>query len=670
MACEESYDAVVVGSGYGGSVAACRMSMAGINVCLLEKGRQWEAQDFPTDVFSLFSAVKFERRKWPGISFGSDKALFQIHEEGDSLAAVACGLGGGSLINAGVLLPTPLRTRRDPKWPKEWNTDWEKYELLASSMLGAQPSPVEFNNGRIIKQIVCEEIEDYKPDPIKLSINFDRKEEDDDDSLVGKKKLENCLACGNCLSGCPYNAKNSTDKNYLAVATKAGCVVKTERKVQYIVKNSCEVHELNGKNHQRRWRLYLDDLDYISADFVVLSAGVLGTTEILFKSQRRGMGLSERFGLGLSCNGNNVAYVARSRAPLHAHGLNKNQFSEVPFQIRPGPAISSSFTSSAGFTIQGGVIPTSYPNLIFKGITAYGWPPCYWFLHGLIDKIKCNIMRSKASQDMILNVIGHDSSDGIIAFDDEAEKIRITSPHDPLLPKKILALQNLTRKLGGILFMSKYRSTCVHLLGGCNAATNSSLGVCNPKGQVFNPINTNHLAVHEGLYVSDASLIPCSVGTNPCLTITALSERISQALVNDVIKFKSEVRVKENNQNMVSVPKINGEVQGNMWSDKVVVRETMRGFIGGMPCTAYLTMNMNYRGKGGFVNKNSFIGGSHSFLKGRAGGYVVFKSVSKEKLFILDGEVDLCEVDSRTPYTQYMHYGLTLASTSGSRYKL
>ncbi|KAI0519470.1 hypothetical protein KFK09_006918 [Dendrobium nobile] len=246
MSCDESYDAVVVGSGYGGAVAACRLSIAGVKVCLIEKGRRWDAKDFPRDVFSLISAVRMEWRKW-GISIGSDKALFQIHEEGDSLAAVACGFGGGSLVNAGVLLPTPIRTRRDTRWPKDWNKDWEHFERLASSMLGAQVVPAEFTNAQVMTQILEEEIEDYKPDPIKLSINFDRKEEEEGHNLVGSKKLESCLACGNCLSGCPYNAKNSTDKNYLALAVEAGCVVKAEIKVQYIVKDPGEDCLYKGK---------------------------------------------------------------------------------------------------------------------------------------------------------------------------------------------------------------------------------------------------------------------------------------------------------------------------------------------------------------------------------------------------------------------------------------
>lgn len=187
--------------------------------------------------------------------------------------------------------------------------------------------------------------------------------------------------------------------------------------------------------------------------------------------------------------------------------------------------------------MQSAVLPTSYPYLLFKGITTYGWPTCYWFLHGVIDKLK-HIMGLKASQGMVLNLMGYDDGNGKIMLDSSTDKISITTPHDPLLPRKVQALQKLSKRLGGILFISRYRSTTVHLLGGCNAASDPSNGVCNPSGQVFYPKYGSH-TVHPGLYVCDASLIPCSIGVNPCLTITTAAEHVSRHLVQDVLKYMS-----------------------------------------------------------------------------------------------------------------------------------
>lgn len=186
--------------------------------------------------------------------------------------------------------------------------------------------------------------------------------------------------------------------------------------------------------------------------------------------------------------------------------------------------------------LQSAVLPIAYPYLLFKGIVTYGWPSVYWFLHGIIDKIG-HIIGSKASQAMILIAVGHDESDGKIMLEKGTNKICFTPPQDPLLPRKIKAFQKLTKKLGGLLFMSKYRSTAVHLLGGCNVSSDPSGGVCNPNGRVFEPESST--AVHPGLYVCDASLIPCSVGINPSLTITTAAEHISKNLVQEALKYKS-----------------------------------------------------------------------------------------------------------------------------------
>ncbi|PQQ17556.1 uncharacterized protein Pyn_26207 [Prunus yedoensis var. nudiflora] len=133
MGKRKEYDAVVVGSGYGGSVVACRLSMAaaGIRVCLLEKGRRWESEDFPTDSFKLLSSLRMESRNL-GLSFGSKDALIQVYEQNDSVAVVGCGLGGGSLVNAGVMMPTPVRARRHLKWPNDWEKNWDHCEASAA----------------------------------------------------------------------------------------------------------------------------------------------------------------------------------------------------------------------------------------------------------------------------------------------------------------------------------------------------------------------------------------------------------------------------------------------------------------------------------------------------------------------------------------------------------
>ncbi|KAL7096577.1 hypothetical protein ACP275_10G087000 [Erythranthe tilingii] len=653
---DDSYDAVVVGSGYGGSVAACRMSIAGLKVCLLEKGRKWESKDFPTDTLRMISAVRIDNRNL-GVSFGPNNALFQVHIEDDSLAATACGLGGGSLVNAGVMLPTPARARRDPRWPKPWEKDWDVYVGSASEMLRVQNIPFEFQNSKIMQQVIDhnEYEKNIHGNPMKLSMSFDIEEH----LSESRKSLEtsgNCLACGNCLSGCPYNAKNSTDKTYLISAIQAGCIIKTECEVQYVVRNN-EEKDFKGRRSTRRWLVFLDEFDYITCDMVILSAGVFGTAKILFQSRLRGLSVSEKLGSGLSCNGNNVAYLDRSAAPLNAFGLNKNQFSNIPFRERPGPSISSSYTSSLGFTIQSAVIPTAYPCFIFKGITTYKWQyRNSLLLLDIIDRLKHFTTGSKHNQSaMVLNAMGYDESNGKLTFEKNTNKITFLPPHDPLLPKKIEAFQKIAKKIGGTLFMSRYRSTSVHLLGGCIVSTDVSSGVCNSEGQVFDRSSSS--GVHSGLYICDASLIPCSVGINPCLTIAAAAEHVSKNLVENVTKY---VRNFVGNKNYVQKRGFVSKFKTKKRCDKeVTTKEVMRGEIGGMPCAAYLKLRFD-----SLENSEKF----RRNLRGEVGGYILCKGIETDKMYIVHGEVDLCKIDTKTPYTQYMHYHLLISASSGSRY--
>ncbi|KAJ4830113.1 hypothetical protein Tsubulata_001322 [Turnera subulata] len=658
---DEGYDAIVVGSGYGGSVAACRMSMAGIKVCLLEKGRRWNPEDFPTNSLKIVKALRVENSNL-GFSFGPKDALFQLHEQEDSLAAVACGLGGGSLVNCGVMLPTPARARRNPKWPKEWESDWDSCEASAAEMLKIQSIPTKFPVARIMEEIADDDGEmegNIDTTSMKLSVNFDIEEPPSNSSSKPRQNMGSCVACGNCIAGCPYNAKR--------------CTVRTGCQVQYVVDNQYGTifpqEELGSGKSKRRWRVYLNEFEYITSDFVVLSAGVFGTTEILFQSQRRGLWLSETLGRGFNCYGNNVACLAGSPAPLNSYGLGRNQVSDIPFEERPGPSISSSLTSSLGFTIQTAVLPRAYPHLLFKGIVTYGWPPGFWFLHGIIDEIK-KIVGLKSCQAMVLNAMGYDKSDGKITFDKSSNKICFRPPHDPLLPRKVEAFQKLTKKLGGILFMSRYRSTSVHLLGGCNASPDSSGGVCNHKGQVFHSKNPS--TVHQGLYVCDASVIPCSIGINPCLTIATAAEHISKHLVKDILNYKAQKR-----KDFIGVT-VNSNPVADTWisldtpcNSTLLIRETMRGSLGGIPCTAYLKMEMNSRKNHmSFENCDWITKTTHPLLKGKVSGYLVCRGIEKEELHIIDGEIDMCKVDCRTPYTQYMHYHLLLAASSGKRYIL
>lgn len=280
-----------------------------------------------------------------------------------------------------------------------------------------------------------------------------------------------------------------------------------------------------------------------------------------------------------------------------------------------------------------------------------------------MDKLK-EVLGFKASQAIVLNAMGYDRGDGKLMLQRDTDTMSFFPPLDPLLPKKVNVFQRITKKLGGILFISRFRSTSVHHLGGCSAASDPSSGVCNASGQVFD--TKNPASVYPGLYVCDASLIPCSVGVNPSFTITIVSEHVSKHLVSDILKYKCQqgIELSALNDNKHSVLKTNiNRSQRSI----VMVKETMRGYVGGMSCAIFLIMKMNSEGQKDFNQSKGSIGECYPLLRGKVGGYVEFRAIEKDNLYIIDGEVNLCDTGCRTPFTQYMTYHLLLAASSGSR---
>ncbi|KAI5061107.1 hypothetical protein GOP47_0023612 [Adiantum capillus-veneris] len=638
-----SYEAVVIGSGYGGSVAAFRLAEAGVNVCLLEKGRRWEPQEFPSSVWQTLQTTRWHT---PWGVFGNSNCLYQVHYQGTVIAFVAAGLGGGSLINGGVVLPTPARARRDPKWPQEWReTLWDRAEERARSMLQAEAAPSHgFHQDRVL-DAVSGEIEDSCRDCVKLSIRFTRITDP-----ASSTAFNVCNGCGNCFTGCPYNAKNSVDKNYIAAASKAGCTIITNCEARFVLPNFDYPHttskecEFDGQHMHRRWRIYLDETHFISADFVVVAAGVLGTTNLLLQSKIRGLAISDRLGHRFSCNGNSVAFVCGTHVATKGHSLTPKELKNTPMFDRPGPSITTSYTSSLGYTIQGAILANAFSFVFFKCIAHRG----FWFglLYGLWHNVK-RLLRAKNSDSLIFNMMGHDAADGHIEFDLDRGLVKFFPPTDPLIPKKISTVERIAKRIGGQMFMPTLRNTTVHLLGGCPAGRIAKESVTNPNGQLFHALVHSNSSlpyllaagaeknesvdscdnkVHDGLYVCDGSIIPCAVGVNPSFTITTVAERYI---------ISPNIRKKHGRDDETGM----GEDLGDL-------------------CTLELVMDM------GSAESR------HGILKGRVGGKFKMCALETGLLHIVDGTVDMCVVNTRTPFSQYMYYKLLIVSETGAMYEM
>ena len=294
------YKVVVVGSGYGAAIAASRLARAGQQVCVLERGREFQPGEYPNRSTEAVSEIQVHSPD--GVHTGSHTGLYDLHAHPDINVFVGCGLGGTSLINANVALRAEPRVFDDPCWPRELRnpqpvdraleidraTPLEEGYAHAEEML--KPTPYPQDSPELPKLLALEESAKhlgqkfYRPP---LNVNFIL----EGTNHVGVEQHK-CAYCGDCVTGCNYGAKNTLIMNYLPDAKNHGAEIFTEVSVRWIERrgNQWLVHvDLLGTGLEK----FKAPLVSISADLLVLGAGTLGSTEILLRSAQRGLSLSD-----------------------------------------------------------------------------------------------------------------------------------------------------------------------------------------------------------------------------------------------------------------------------------------------------------------------------------------------------------------------------------------
>ena len=531
------YDAIVIGSGYGGSIAASRLARMGLSVALLERGREIPIGDFPD---TLAEAEQEFQVSGPGQSFGSKTALFDMHVGADIHVLVGCGLGGTSLINANVSLPPDARVWEDPVWPQEFIGDGTLDEGFARAQRMLQPKPYP-NTSRLDKLARLRESAAALNAQVTLpplNVTFA-----DGVNPAGVVQPA-CTLCGDCCSGCNVGSKNTTQMNYLPDAVNHGAKIFCETAVSHLEK------EGDG------WRVYftgqIQGLDAfqmeartITASIVVLGAGALGSTEILLRSRDKGLALSGKLGSSFSGNGDVLAFSYNNDRPVNGVGVGHPPRAPVS---APGPCIAGAIDLRAtsqladGMIIEEGVLPSGIskilPALFGAAARAFGQDTD----SGILDEIA---ERKRETQSHLLGsykgaihhtqtmlVMAHDDHQGVIELGPHSIEIKWPQAARQEIFKKVERnLYKASEALGGTYLRNPLQSTflgenliTVHPLGGCSMGKSSDYGVVNHKCQVFDS-HAGGGAVHDGLYVVDGAVIPRPMGVNPLLTISAVAER-------------------------------------------------------------------------------------------------------------------------------------------------
>ena len=535
---KDHYDVIVVGSGYGGGVAASRLARAGKRVAVLERGREVLTGSFPSRFPDLKNELQVRGKR---VHTGPSSALYDVRLGEDMHVLVGCGLGGGSLVNAGVALRPDDRVFADPVWPGQIAQDGLLAEGFKRATRWLQPQSDPRAQSLTKFQALQTSGKDLGVPPIAptITVSFEAGA-----NAAGVEQAA-CTRCGDCCGGCNVGAKTSVALTYLTDAARHGAEMFTHASVRHVEKTA-----------DGTWRVHLRRLDaygaasqeiVVSAALVVLSAGTLGSTEILLRSRERGLAVSDRVGHRFSANGDIIAFGYGAKLPVNAIGVGhpaKVEGMEIGAAVSGQIEIDDEADLSRELRVQEGVLPSALAPVLPVLFIPNGR------LLGALKSLVAGVYNGPFAHLQTFFAVSHDSASGRFVLDDDQLRLVWPSAKDEPVYKRLdEILGSVVDAAGGSYVKNPLAGTVMgqqpataHPLGGAGMGAERADGVVNHKGQVFDAApGRGSTAVHEGLYVIDGAVMPRSLGVNPLFTITALAERALIHIGQDFgLKFDAE----------------------------------------------------------------------------------------------------------------------------------
>lgn len=561
------YDAIIVGSGFGGAVMAHRLAEQGLSVCVLERGKAYPPGSFPRSPRAM-------RQNFWDPSEGR-QGLFNVWSFRHAGAVVASGLGGGSLIYANVLL------RKDERWfvhedlqgggYESWPIDREALDPhydRVQRMLQPRQLPVEHEPYRSTPKMVAfreaaraagnARDARFEWGLAPLAVTFGNPGEapvpgepirEEHANLHGRTR-STCRLCGECNVGCNYGSKNSVDFNYLSVAKRSGARIETRCEVRRVGRREgggyCVAYvEHSPANEGRKTDTAALPVQQMTCDRLILAAGTLGTTYLLLKSRDALPGLSAALGTRFSGNGDflTLAYKAQEMR----EGVRSPRDLDPSF----GPVITSFIRGAdgldeggrgRGFYIEDAGFPAFAGWMAEAAATPGVLARAGMFLWRWFRRLGVSPLRSdigadvadllgacaRSSGSLPLLGMGRDVPDGRMRLDGAHLDVDWSMDRSAAYFQRVRgAMARLTEELGAQLVDDPVsllsRVITVHPLGGCPMGRDPAEGVVDEHGEVFG---------HEGLFIADGAVMPGPVGANPSLTIAALADRFADRVID------------------------------------------------------------------------------------------------------------------------------------------
>ena len=514
------FDVIVIGSGFGGSVAALRLTEKGYRVLVLEAGRRFGPDDFAKSTWNLRRFLWFPRLGMRGIQ--RIDLLRQV------MVLSGAGVGGGSLVYANTLIEPDDEFFTDRQWAgiTDWRSELAPWYDQARRMLGVVEANGDTPADEVIGAVARHFHAAATHHPVQVGVFRGEARTRVPDPFFGGIGPDciGCRECGGCMVGCRYEAKNTVDRNYLFLAERGGAKVLPEHEVVDLETTGAGwtvTTRRPGAWIRTRRRTF-------TAKQVVFAAGGLGSTRLLLRLRDAGRlpEVSERLGHLVRTNSEAVTgATAKKSAVDYSHGV----------------AITSSFNPQPRTRVE----PVRYPvgsnsmgllaTILVPG--GKGWQPARFLWHVLKSPLlwlRSLSVRRWSERGLILLVM--QSEDNSIRLEMKRGWFRrkITSkpghgtPNPRWLPVAHEAARAAAEAMGGDPSASINESLLgipltAHLIGGATIGADSAAGVIDPYHRVYG---------HPTLSVVDGAAVPANLGANPSLTITAMAERAMAAWPN------------------------------------------------------------------------------------------------------------------------------------------
>jgi cholesterol oxidase len=514
------YDVLVVGSGFGGSVTALRLTEKGYRVGVLEAGARFDESTYP--------ATSWDVKRFLFLPDAGCYGIQRIDVVRDCVILAGAGVGGGSLVYANTLYEPLEHFYRDPSWAHiaDWKAELAPYYDQAKRMLGVVENPVRTPSDEVMEKVAVEMGvgDTFHPTPVGVFFGGPehRPGEPVPDPYFGGAgpARRTCINCGECMTGCRHHAKNTLVKNYLYLAERQGSVV-------HPLTTVTRVRPLEGGGYRvdARWTKAKASRSRatktFTAEHVVFAAAALGTQKLLHRLKAEGdlPRLSDRLGYLTRTNSESiVGAIAPDRRVDYSQGV----------------AITSSFHPDEHTHIE----PVRYGKgsnvmaLLQTVLTDGDGPTPRWrtwlaeLWRHLRDGRSPYVVRRWSERTVIALVM--QSLDNSITTYPKKTPLGwvLTSrqghgaPNPTWIPAGNEAVRRLARIIGGTsrgsLGEPFNRPLTAHFIGGCTIGDSPETGVVDAYQRVYG---------YPGLHIADGSAISANLGVNPSLTITAQAER-------------------------------------------------------------------------------------------------------------------------------------------------